>query len=83
MPVENLVDNPEPKNPKASIWRYIEFWKLEDLVRGLSLIREFKDPLVFSIFRLKYGFNFWGYFIPITIFINSHTAKATITSIFL
>lgn len=33
MPVETFVDDPKPTDPKSSICRYIEFWKLKDLVR--------------------------------------------------
>ncbi len=33
MPVETFVDDPEPNDPRSSIWRYIEFWKLQDLVQ--------------------------------------------------
>ena len=45
MPVENFVDNPEPEDPKASIWRYIEFWKLQDLVQTRQLYFRRSDRL--------------------------------------
>jgi hypothetical protein len=37
LPVETFVDDPEPKDPRASIWRYIKFWKLQDLVQNRRL----------------------------------------------
>jgi hypothetical protein len=45
MPVENFVDNPEPKDPKALIWRYIEFYKLQDLVQSRQLYFRRSDKL--------------------------------------
>lgn len=37
MPVTPFVDNAEPTDPKSSIWRYIEFWKLQHLVQNRQL----------------------------------------------
>ena len=37
MPVSTFVDDPEPTDQKASIWRYIEFWKLQDLLQTREL----------------------------------------------
>jgi len=45
MPVENFVDNPEPEDPKATIWRYMEFWKLRDLVEAQQLYFRRSDRL--------------------------------------
>jgi hypothetical protein len=45
MPVSTFVDDPEPKNPKASIWRYIEFWKLRDLLQNRELYFRRSDEL--------------------------------------
>lgn len=33
MPVESFVDNPQPADPTAVVRRYVEFWKLQDLVQ--------------------------------------------------
>lgn len=46
MPVSTFVDDPEPTDPMASIWRYIEFWKLKDMLktRELYLRRSDKHP---------------------------------------
>ncbi len=33
MPVETFVDDPEPTDTRSPIWRYMEFWKLRDLVQ--------------------------------------------------
>lgn len=45
MPVSTFADNPEPKDPKASIWRYIEFWKLQDLLQSRELYLRRSDKL--------------------------------------
>ena len=45
MPVATFVDDPEPTDPRASIWRYIEFWKLKDLVRTRQLYFRRADKL--------------------------------------
>ena len=45
MPVETFVDNPEPTDPRSSIWRYIEFWKLQDLVQTGQLYLRRSDKL--------------------------------------
>jgi hypothetical protein len=45
MPVENFVDSPEPEDLKALIWRYIEFWKLQDLVETQQLYFRRSDKL--------------------------------------
>lgn len=45
MPVETFVDNPEPTDPRSSIWRYIEFWKLQDLVQTGQLYFRRSDKL--------------------------------------
>jgi hypothetical protein len=37
MPVEPFVDSPEPSDPTVSIWRYVEFWKLQDLLSSGQL----------------------------------------------
>ncbi len=37
MPVEPFVDNPEPLDPTAPIWRYVEFWKLQDFLNSGQL----------------------------------------------
>ena len=33
MPVSTFADDPEPDDPTSPIWRYVEFWKLQDLVK--------------------------------------------------
>lgn len=45
MPVSTFVDNPEPTDPRSSIWRYIEFWKLQDLVQTGQLYLRRSDKL--------------------------------------
>jgi hypothetical protein len=45
MPVTTFVDDPEPTDPRSPIWRYIEFWKLEDLVRTGQLYLRRADLL--------------------------------------
>lgn len=45
MPVATFVDNPEPTDPRSSIWRYIEFWKLKDLVQTGQLYFRRADKL--------------------------------------
>lgn len=45
MPVETFVDDPEPTDPRSSIWRYIEFWKLQDLVQTGQLYLRRSDKL--------------------------------------
>lgn len=37
MPVTPFVDEPEPADARASIWRYVEFWKLENLLQTKQL----------------------------------------------
>ena len=37
MPVETFVDDPEPEDPRAVIWRYIGLGKLQDLVQKRQL----------------------------------------------
>lgn len=45
MPVGTFVDDPEPTDQASSIWRYIEFWKLEDLVKSRQLYFRRADRL--------------------------------------
>ena len=45
MPVEPFVDSPEPQDPQATIWRYVEFWKFEDLVKTGELYLRRADCL--------------------------------------
>lgn len=45
MPVSTFVDDPEPMDPRSSIWRYIEFWKLQDLVQTGQLYFRRSDKL--------------------------------------
>jgi hypothetical protein len=45
MPVSTFVDDPEPKDPKSPIWRYIEFWKFQDLVQTGQLYFRRSDKL--------------------------------------
>ena len=45
MPVETFVDDSEPTDPRSSIWRYIEFWKLQDLVHTGQLYLRRSDKL--------------------------------------
>lgn len=45
MPVENFVDNPEPANLKSPIWRFIELWKLKDLIQTGELYFRRADML--------------------------------------
>jgi hypothetical protein len=45
MPVETFVDDPEPTDPRSSIWRYMEFWKLKDLVQTGQLYLRRSDKL--------------------------------------
>lgn len=45
MPVETFVDDPEPTNQRSCIWRYIEFWKLQDLVQSGQLYLRRSDKL--------------------------------------
>ena len=45
MSVATFVDDPEPTDPKSSIWRYIEFWKLQDLVQTGQLYLRRSDKL--------------------------------------
>ena len=45
MPVSPFVDDPEPVDPTAPIWRYGELWKLEDLVRTGELYFRRADKL--------------------------------------
>jgi len=37
MPVTTFIDDPEPTDPRSSIWRYVEFWKLQDIVQSGQL----------------------------------------------
>ena len=45
MPVTTFVDDPEPTDPRSSIWRYIEFWKLQYLVKTGQLYFRRSDKL--------------------------------------
>ncbi|MCX5876690.1 MAG: hypothetical protein NT087_10450 [Deltaproteobacteria bacterium] len=45
MPIETFVDDPEPTDQRSSIWRYIEFWKLQDLVQTGQLYLRRSDKL--------------------------------------
>jgi hypothetical protein len=45
MPVEPFVDDRKPTDPRSSIWRYIEFWKLQDLVQTRQLYFRRSDKL--------------------------------------
>ncbi len=45
MPVTGFVDNPEPRDARSPIWRYIEFWKLQDLVQTGQLYFRRSDKL--------------------------------------
>ena len=45
MPVATFVDDPEPKDPRSPIWRYVEFWKLQDLVQTGRLYLRRSDKL--------------------------------------
>lgn len=45
MPVETFVDELEPKDPRSTIWRYIEFWKLQDLIQTGQLYLRRSDKL--------------------------------------
>jgi hypothetical protein len=45
MPVATFVDEPEPADPRSSIWRYGKFWKLRDLVQTGELYLRRADLL--------------------------------------
>ncbi len=45
MPVSPFVDDPEPVDPTAPIRRYVEFWKLEDLIQTGELYFRRADKL--------------------------------------
>lgn len=45
MPVATFVDDPEPLDQASSIWRYVEFWKLRDLVETRQLYLRRADKL--------------------------------------
>lgn len=45
MPVATFVDDPEPTDPRSSIWRYVEFWKLRDFVQTRQLYLRRADKL--------------------------------------
>jgi hypothetical protein len=45
MPVEKFVDDPEPSDPKSAVWRYLEFWKLQDLIQSGELYLRRADKL--------------------------------------
>jgi hypothetical protein len=45
MPVTPFVDDPEPTDARSSIWRYVEFWKLRDLVQTGQLYFRRADKL--------------------------------------
>jgi hypothetical protein len=45
MPVTTFVDDPEPADLKSPIWRYVEFWKLIDLVQTGQLYLRRADKL--------------------------------------
>jgi hypothetical protein len=37
VPVEPFVDFPEPSDPTVAIWRFVAFWKLQDLLKSGQL----------------------------------------------
>ena len=45
MPVEPFVDSPEPDDPQALLWRYVNFWKFKDLVESGKLYLRRADKL--------------------------------------
>ncbi len=45
MPVTPFVDDPEPTDARSSIWRYVQFWKLRDLVQTRQLYFRRADKL--------------------------------------
>jgi len=45
MPVTPFVDDPEPTDASSCIWRYVEFWKLRDLVQTGQLYLRRADKL--------------------------------------
>lgn len=45
MAVSNFVDDPQPSDPRSPIWRYLEFWKLRDLVQTGELYMRRADML--------------------------------------
>ena len=45
MPVTPFVDDPEPTDARSPIWRYVEFWKLRDLVETEQLYLRRADKL--------------------------------------
>lgn len=45
MPVTPFIDDPEPTDARLSIWRYVEFWKLRDLVQTGQLYFRRADKL--------------------------------------
>jgi hypothetical protein len=45
MPVETFVDDPEPEDQQCAIWRYVELWKLRDLVQSGELYLRRADKL--------------------------------------
>ena len=45
MPVEKFVEGIEPQDPAAPIWRFVELWKLDDLVRTGELYFRRADKL--------------------------------------
>ncbi len=45
MPATPFVDDPEPTDARSPIWRYVEFWKLRDLVETEQLYLRRADKL--------------------------------------
>lgn len=45
MPVETFVDDPEPDDASAEIWRYVDLWKLKDLLDTGQLYLRRADKL--------------------------------------
>ena len=45
MPVEPFVDEPEPTDLRAPIWRYVDLWKLKDLILTGELYFRRSDKL--------------------------------------
>ncbi len=45
MPVELFVDGLEPENPDAVIWRFVELWKLRDLLTTAEIYFSRADTL--------------------------------------
>ena len=45
MPVKTFVDDPEPTDPSSPIWRYIEYWKLQDIIQARQIYFRRADKL--------------------------------------